>query len=198
MAELIEEVRVYAGIPEDKMVDLKEEDAEPLNKYTALKPIVYIDKTIDRGGSRPLRLIEEFSIKKNLNHYYDAVNKHLATMLNNPMAVDANKKLLDILSQIRTASFLEQCKGVVDVKVLGEGVIIETPEMPKAYVKYVHLKDLLKKWSFTQYKYSMRMLTDEEVAEISKENAEFLAEKGLTAQELREFEKTLVKASKKE
>lgn len=198
MTELIEEIREYAGIPEDKMADLKEEDAGPLNKYTALKPIVYFAKNVDRGGPQPLRIINKFSLKKDLNHHYDVVNKHLDTMLNNPMAVDANKKLLDILSQIRTASFLEQCKRVIDVKVLEESTIIETPEMPKAYVEYVLLKDQLKKWSFPQFKYSTRMLTDEEVVEMDKQNAEFLAEKGTTAQELQKFLKDLAKASKKD
>lgn len=198
MSERIEEIRAYTGIPEDRMAVLKEVDAEPLKRYTALKPAVYIDKTVDRGESQPLRVTDEFSIKKNLNRHYDAVNKHLATMMNNPMAVDADKKLLDMLSQIKTARFLEQCKGVIDVTVLGGNANIGTPEMAKAYVEYVGLRDQLKKWHFPQFKYSMRMLTDEEVVEMHKRSTEQLAKMGTNAQELREFGRKFVKATRKE
>ena len=119
-------------------------------------------------------------------------------MLNNPMAVDADKKLLDMLSQIKTARFLEQCKGVIDVMMLGGNANIGTPEMAKAYVEYVGLRDLLKKWRIRQFKYSMRVLTDEEVVEMHKSTDEQLAKMGTNAQALKEFGKKLTLASRKE
>ena len=53
MSERIEEIRAYTGIPEGRMAVLTEEDAEPLKRYTALKPIVFINKTTDRGEPQP-------------------------------------------------------------------------------------------------------------------------------------------------
>jgi hypothetical protein len=67
-------------------------------------------------------------------------------MLNNPMAVDADKNLLDVLSQIKSSRFLEECTRMIDVAQLDEGHNISTPELPKAYVEYVQLRNKLDRW----------------------------------------------------
>ena len=197
MSERIEEIRAYIGVPVNKMSDLREEDVEPLTKYTDMKPSVYIRKTVDRGEPQPLKVVDEFCIKKTLNRHYDAVNKNIDKMLSNPMAVDADKKLLDVLSQIRTASFLEECIRIIDVTKLGDAQNITTPDLSKSYVEYVRFRDMLGAWSFPKYKYTMRMLTDEEVIEMHKGTAEQLAKMGTTLQEVQEFGQKLTNASKK-
>lgn len=197
MSERIEEVRAYADILEKNMHELKNEDADALARYTTMRPAVYIDKTVDRNESQPLKMIDEFNIKSSLNRHYDTINHILNTMLNNPMAVDADKRLLDILSQIKSSRFLEECTRMIDVSQLDEGHNISTPELPKAYVEYVLLQNKLKRWKFPKFKYSMRKLSEEEEKEMHKGTIEQLARMGTTLKEVREFGQKLTNASRK-
>lgn len=197
MSERIEEVRAYADILEEKMIELKNEDVEALVRYTSMRPAVYINKTVDRNEPQPLKVVEEFNVKRTLNRHYDTVNKIVNTMLKNPMAVDADKNLLDILSQIKSSRFLEECTRMIDVSQIGEGHHISTPELPKAYVEYVQLRDILKGWTFPKFKYSMRKLSEEEEMDMHKGTAEHLAKMGITLKEVQEFGKKLTKASRK-
>ena len=197
MSERIEEVRIYADILAEKMNEIKNEDVEALSRYTSMRPAVYIDKTVDRNEPQPLKKVDQFNIKNTLNRHYDTVNNILKTMLNNPMAVDADKSLLDILSQIKSSSFLRECTMMIDVSQLDESHNISTPELPKAYVEYVQLRNKLKRWNFPKFKYSMRKLSEEEEIEMHKGTVEHLAKMGTTLKEVQEFGQKLTKASRK-
>ena len=197
MSERIEEVRAYAEISEEKMNELKNEDAEALTRYTSIRPVVYLNITVDRNEPQPLKVIDEFNIKRSLNRHYDTINQILNTMLNNPMAIEADKNLLDVLSQIKSSRFLEECTRMIDVSQLDERHNISTPELPKAYVEYVHLRNKLKKWKFPMFKYSMRKLSEEEEIEMHKGNVEHLAKMGMTMKDVQEFGQKLTKASRK-
>lgn len=196
MSERIEEVRVYVDIPKEKMEELNEEDAEALSTYTTLPPSIWLQKEVDRGESQPLRVQAPFVIKEILNRHYDAMKANLDVMLQNPMAVDAEKKLLDLLSRIKTSSFLSQCTGIIDMTMLKDDKVnITTTGLPKAYVEYVKLRDELGCWPFRKFVFKMRKMTDEEVAK-SNEGMEIqLAKMGLTRQRQMEISQKLTNAS---
>lgn len=198
MSERIEEVRVYVDIPKEKMENLSEKDAEMLSTYTKLPPFIWLQKEVDRGESQPLRLQEPFKIKEVLNRHFDTMKANLDVMLQNPMAVDAEKKLLDLLSRIRTSNFLAQCTGIIDMNILKDDKInITTVDLPKAYVEYVKLRDELAYWSFRKFVYKIRKMTEEEVAK-SNEGMEIqLAQMGLTRQRQQEISQKLTNASLK-
>lgn len=153
---------------------------------------------MDKGEPELLRLNTEFSVKKDLNRHHDTVLNHIDTMLNNPMAADADKKLLDVLSRIKNSSFIRECSRIIDATQLGEDRNITTSELPKAYIEYVVLRDELNKWKFPQYHYKVRKMSDKEFAESQKRIEEKLAQMGTTRKEVIEFGQKLTKASKKE
>lgn len=198
MSERIEDLRVFAGIPEWETGCLTEKAAEPLSHYTTMPPVIFINMEMDKGEAEPLRLSTEFSLKKGLNSHYDVVLKYIDTMLNNPMAVDADKKLLDVLSRIKTSSFIRECSRIIDATQLGENRNITTSELPKAYIEYIALRDELNKWKFPQYHYKVRKLLNEEFVKSQKGIEEQLAQMGTTRKEVIEFGQKLTKASKKE
>lgn len=198
MSERIEDVRAFAGIPEWEKGCLTEKAVEPLSHYTTMSPVIFIHMEVDRGESEPLRLSNEFSVKKDLNRHHDAVHRYIETMLNNPMAVDADKKLLDVLSRIKTSSFISECSRIIDATQLGDDRDITTSELPKAYIEYVALRDELNKWKFPKYHYKARRMTDEEIEKSQKAIEEKLAQMGTTRKDVIEYGQRLTKASKKE
>jgi len=196
MSERIEEVRVYVDIPKEKMEELSVKDAEALSTYTTYPPIIWLQKEVDRGDPQPLRLQEPFKIKEALNRHYDAMKANLDVMLQNPMAVDAEKNLLDLLSRIKTSSFLAECTRVIDMTMLkDEKVNITTADLPKAYVEYVKLRDELACWHFCKFVYKMRKMTDEEAAKSNEGIDMQLAKMGLTRQRQMEIGQKLTNAS---
>lgn len=196
MSERIEEVRAYVDIPKEKMEELSENDAEALSTYTKFPPSIWLQKEVDRGDPQPLRLQEPFKIKEILNRHYDAMKAFLDVMMQNPMSVDAEKKLLDLLSRIKTSSFLTECTRVIDMTMLKDDKVnITTIELPRAYVDYVKLRDELAHWRFPKYVYKMRKMSDEEVAKSNEGIDMQLAKMGLTRQRQMEIGQKLTNAS---
>lgn len=109
---------------------------------------------------------------------------------------DDFRKLLDLLSRIKTSSFLAQCTGIIDMTMLKDDkVSVTTADLPKAYVEYVKLRDELGCWPFRKYVYKMRKMTDEEVAKSNESMEKQLAKMGLTRQRQMEISQKLTNAS---
>lgn len=199
MSERIGEIGAYLEIPKERMDSLTEEDCKPFEKYTSFPPIVSIAKVVVRDDpDNPLRVADYFSIKKTLNGHHDSALNLLDTMLNNPMAVDANRKLLDLLSQIKASAFLVECNRIMDISALdGAQVNITHSDLPKSFYDYVKMRDLLGAWPITKYVYDMRKRTPEEEKESQKQLNDLLAQQGLTPEQLKNWENKLFNASKR-
>ena len=196
MSERIEEVRVFAKIPKERIKYLTEEDCEGLKHYTATLPLIHLYKEIERGVSEGvLRIQEPFHIKNDLNRHYDEMVHLLDVMLSNPMAMDASKKTLDILTQIKTSRFLQECTRIIDNSQLKAN--ITTTELPKAYVEYVVLRDELNKLPIKKYSFEMRKMTDEEIKKSEESTKEQLAKMGLTREMWQVIGQKLTDASRK-
>ena len=201
MAMRIEEVRVFAGIPEEKMANLVSEDAYFLAKYTDYEPLIYINKTIIKEDpQKPIKMADEFNIKSHLNRHYDTMHHILGIMLNNPMAIDSSKKVLDLLTRIKESRFLKECASIIEGPIEDQGirVSITTAELPQAYVDYVHLKDELAELPIKKYSFELQKRTDEEVRESRKAIKEHFAKMGLTIDQERKIAQKITNASKKE
>ena len=201
MAMRIEEVRVFAGIPEEKMANLVSEDAYFLAKYTDYEPLIYINKTIIKEDpQKPIKMADEFNIKSHLNRHYDTMHHILGIMLNNPMAIDSSKKVLDLLTRIKESRFLKECASIIEGPIEDQGirVSITTSELPQAYVDYVHLKNELAEFPIKKYSFELQKRTDEEVRESRKAIKEHFAKMGLTIDQERKIAQKITNASKKE
>lgn len=200
MSERIEEVRAFVGINKDKMDALTVEDCKPLERYTDLPAVVWINKTVvSTDRNNPLRMTDEFKMKKVLNSHHDYVLNIIGLMLNNPMTVDAEKKILDILSQIKSSRFLVECDRVMDSSMLANPPIsICHSEWPKAFHEYVMLRDKLGMLKIAKSTYDMRVLTDEEVKEDRKGAKELLENQGYTMEQIQVFGQQINKASRRE
>lgn len=201
MAMRIEEIRVFAGITEEKMANLVSEDADLLAKYTDYESLIYINKTIIKEEpNKPIMINDEFHIKKHLNKHYDTMHHILGIMLNNPMAIDSSKKVLDLLTRIKESRFLKECASIIEGPIEDQGirVSITTAELPRAYVDYVNLKNELAELPINKYSFKLRKRTDEEVRESKKAIKEHLAKMGLTVEQERNITQQITDASKKE
>lgn len=201
MALRIEEVRVFAGIPKEKMTNLVSEDAAVLARCSDYDPVIYIDKTIIKEDpSQPLRVNDEFRIKKDLNKHHDTMHHILGIMLNNPMAIDSNKKVLDLLTRIKESRFLKECTSIIEGPIESQGikVSVTTAELPQAYLDYVNLKNELAELPINKYSFELRKRTEEEVLKSKKAVEESLAKMGLTVEREREIAQQIAKASKKQ
>lgn len=201
MAMRIEEIRVFAGITEEKMANLVSEDADLLAKYTDYESLIYINKTIIKEEpNKPIMINDEFHIKKHLNKHYDTMHHILGIMLNNPMAIDSSKKVLDLLTRIKESRFLKECASIIEGPIEDQGirVSITTAELPRAYVDYVNLKNELAELPINKYSFKLRKRTDEEVRESKKAIKEHLAKMGLTVEQERNIAQQITDASKKE
>ena len=200
MTELIEEICVFADIPKEKLRDLKVEDCEVLQRYTAMPLTIWIHKDIIRDDpEQPLRVNADFDIKRNLNGHHDAMKKAIGVMLNNPMAVDADKRILDLLSRIKESSFLAACTSIIAAPIVYDGVQVNitTADLPKYFVEYVKLRDELSKLPIHKYVYTMRKLTDEEVLSSMEAAKKELAKMGLTLEQEGELSQKITNASRK-
>lgn len=200
MSERIEEVRAFACIDKIKMDSLTIMNCKPLERYTDLPSVIWLSKTIVLSGrDNPLKTTDEFNVKKVLNRHHDYVLNIIGRMLNNPMAVDAEKKILDILSQIKSSRFLSECDRVMDSSILTTPPIsICNSELPKAFHEYVMLRDKLGTLPIAKSTYEMRVLTDEEVMENRKETLEWVKKQGYTIEQVMAFGQQINKASKRE
>lgn len=196
MSERIEEVRVFSDIPKERIKDLAEEDCKGLKHYTATFPLIHLYKEIERGGSEGvLRIQGTFHIKNDLNRHYDEMVHRLDVMLSNPMAMDASRKILDILTQIKTSRFLQECTRITDNSQLKAN--ITTAELPKAYMEYVELWEELSKLSIKKYSFEIRKMTDEEIKKSEESTKEQLAKMGLTKETWQVISQELTDASRK-
>lgn len=198
MSERIEEVRAFVGIDIDKMGSLTIEDCKPLERYTDLPSEVWLyKKTQDYHLDKPYVDNVPYSIKRRLNGHYKSVNHIIDVMLNNPAAVNAGTRILDILSQIRASSFLGYCTRIEDSSQLRNPPIrICHSELPKPFCEYVKLRDELGTLSINKNVYDMRVMTDEEVREDRKMAEELVARQGYTMDQIRKFGQQIVNASK--
>ena len=198
ISERIEEVRAFVGIDKDKMNTLTVEDCKPLERYTDLPAEVWLSKkTKDYHFNNSYVVKVPYSIKKGLNGHYKSVNHVIDVMLNNPAAVNADNKILDILSQIRASSFLGYCTRIEDSSKLRNSQIrICHSELPKPFCEYVKLRDELGSLSINKNVYDMRVMTEEEVREDRKIAEDIVAQQGYTMEQIREFGQQIVNASK--
>lgn len=200
MAMRIEEVREFAGIPEEKMANLVSKDANLLAKYTDYQPLIIIEKkSILEDPNNPQKVIDEFDIKNHLNSHYDTMHHLIGIMLNNPMAIDSNKKVLDLLTRIKESRFLKECESIIGEPIENRGirVSITNAELPKAYVDYVNLKNELAELPIKKYTFKVRKLTEEEVQEVKNNTERYYETIGLTPEQDREIKQQIVEASKK-
>lgn len=198
MSERIEEVRAFVGIDKDKMGALTVEDCKPLERYTDLPAEVWLyKKTKDYQLDNPYVVKVPYSIKKVLNGHNKSVHHVIDVMLNNPAAVNAENRILDILSQIRASSFLSCCTRIEDSSQLRNSQIrICHSELPKPFCEYVKLRDKLGTMSINKNVYDMRVMTDEEVREDRKIADNLVAQQGYTMEQIREFGQKIINASK--
>lgn len=200
MTRRIEEVITFSGIPKNNNGRLTEDDCEPLKNYSSMPPVIRISKTIIRDNPpKPLKLEDEFDFKRDLNRHYDAMKYHLDVMLNNPMAIYADKHLLELLSRIKESDFLKDCSKIIGGPVIYNGlqVNITTADLPKAFVGYVMLKNELGKLPIQKFVFNMRKLTDEEVKASNEAIKEHLAKMGMTLEMEKEISQKIAIASKK-
>lgn len=199
MSLRIEEVRVFAEIPIEKMASLISEDAKPLANYTDYESPIYIKMTIIKEDPHKPHIINsEFNIKKTLNEHYNTMQHLLGIMLNNPMAIDSNKKILDLLTRIKESSFLKECKRIIgnSPEYMGKKISITTPDLPQAFVEYVKLKKELAELPIIRYSFDLRKRTDEEVQESKKGINEALKKMGLTEESRHDITQKIANASK--
>lgn len=197
MSERIEEVRAYVGISQEAMTNLTVEKCKSLESYTNQPSVVWLSKTIImEDPNKPLRLNDIFSIKKALNGHHDVVHSIIDTMLMNPVAVYAEKKILDILSQIKSSVFLVDCNRVMDSSKLQNPLIsINHSDFPKSYCEYVKFRDRLGALPISKNVYDIRLLTEEEVMEDQKKVEELLANQGLSQEQIQAFGQQIKNAS---
>ena len=197
MSERIEELRVFLGIPQENMSCLSLDDCKVFETYTSMIPSIKIKKDIDRGKTEHLKVNDDFNIKKKLNQHHDAVVQCIEMMLDNPMAIYANNKLLDTLSQIKASRFLKECNSIIAGPIVhnGKPVIIRTPELPKAFWEYVGLRNQLATFSFKKHLFKMQRMSDEEIKASKRNVTEQLASMGMTEETAREIGDKIVKAS---
>lgn len=198
MSERIEELRAFVGIDKDKMRALKEEDCKPLERYTDLPSEVWLYKQIqDYHLDKPYVEKVPYSIKRRLNGHYKSVHHVIDVMLNNPAAINAETRILDILSQIRASSFLGYCTRIEDSSQLRNPPIsICHSELPKPFCEFVKLRDELGKLPINKNIYDMRLMTDEEVREDREMAEELVARQGYTMDQIRKYGQQIVNASK--
>lgn len=195
------EVASFVDIPYDKLKVLTEDDCEPLTRYTAMPSTIRIQKTITSDNYKePLREEDEFSIKRDLNRHHDSMQHYLSLMLSNPMAIDSEKKIIDLLSRIKEASFLKECTRIIQAPIIQDGIQINitTADLPKAFIEYVRLRDELAKYASHKNCFEMRKLTEEEVHASKIAISEHLAKMGMTEQMEREISQKITNASKKQ
>ena len=198
MSERIEEVRAFVGIDKNKMESLTIEDCKPLEKYTDLPSEVWLYKnTQDYHLDKPYVVKVPYSIKRVLNGHFKSVHHVIDVMLNNPAAVNAETKGLDILSQIRASSFLAYCTSIEDSSQLRNPPIsICHSELPNPFYEYVKLRDKLGTLSINKNVYDMRVMTDEEVQEDRKIAEDLVKQQGYTMEQIREYGQQIINASK--
>lgn len=198
MSERIEEVRAFVGIDKNKMGALTAEDCKPLERYTNLPSEVWLYKqTQDYKSDKPYVVKVPYSIKRVLNGHYKSVHHVIDVMLNNPAAVNAETRILDILSQIRASSFLGYCTRIEDsTQLRNPPISICHSELPKPFCEYVKLRNELGALSINKNVYDMRVMTDEEVKEDRKMAEELVAQQGYTMEQIKKFGQQIVNASK--
>lgn len=198
MSERIEEVRAFVGIDKDKMGSLTIEDCKPLERYTDMPSEVWLYKqTQDYHLDKPYVVKVPYSIKKVLNGHYKSVHHVIDVMLNNPAAVNAETRILDILSQIRASSFLGYCTRIEDSSLLRTPPIsICHSELPNPFCEYVKLRNELGTLTINKNVYDMRLMTDEEVKEDRKMAEELVALQGYTMDQIRKYGQQIINASK--
>lgn len=199
MSERIEEVRTFLDIPKERMKELTIEDCKPFENYTELSSVISIDKSIVKENpKRPLHIGTEFSIKKHLNNHHNEVLNIISVMIDNPMAIDADKKILDILSLIKASNFLKECNRIIDSSQLGAiHPHITHSDLPKAFCEYVKLRDQLGLLPIPKDVYNMRKRSDEEVQKVQKTIEEQLSKMGLTQEMALKFGQIITEASKR-
>lgn len=200
MTRRIEEVVVFSDIPKEKMDYLTEDDCEQLKYYSSMPPLIRIKKTIIRDNpEEPLKVEDEFEIKRDLNRHYDAMKQNLDVMLNNPMAIDADKQLLDLLTKIRESEFLKECSRIIGGPIIQDGIQINitTADLPKTFVDYVRLRDELGKLPIKKYVFKMQKMSDKEVKASNAAIKEHLAKMGMTAEMERQISQKISNASRK-
>lgn len=197
MSERIEELRVFLGIPQENMSHLSLGDCKVFERYTSMTPTIRIKKDIDRGEKEHLKVNDDFNIKKDLNQHHGTVVQCIEMMLDNPRAIDANNKLLDILSQIKASGFLKECNSIIEGPIEHNGipVLVSTPELPKAFLEYVGLRDQLAQFSFKKHIFKMQKMSNEEIEASKRGVTEQLAKMGMTAETARQIGDKIVKAS---
>ncbi len=200
MSKCIEGIRTFLDIPKEKMKELTIEDCKPFENYTELPSVISIQiSIISDNPEKPTRIVNDFCIKKGLNCHHDVILNVIDTMMSNPMAIDANKKVLDILSQIKTSHFLKECNRIIDRSLLGSSYPkITCPELPKAFWEYVRLRDRLGLLPITKHVYNIRKRSVEEVIESQRRTKEQLAKQGISKQDLQLLEQKMKIASKRE
>ncbi len=198
MSERIEEVRAFVGIDNNKMGSLMIEDCKPLERYTDLPSVVWMSRTImTKGSDTPNRINDEYSIKKKLNGHHKSVHHVLDVMLNNPVAVNAEASVLDILSQIKSSSFLAYCASIMDSSQLqNPSISICHSELPESFFEYVKLRDRLGTLPIEKKEYEIRVLTEEEVQENRKRVEEELKRQGYTMAQIKALGQKIGNASK--
>lgn len=199
MSERIEEVRAYVGIPKEKMDLLTEEDCRSLERYTDFPSEVWINSsysTTEKG--KKSGVVDPFSIKKRLQGHHESVHHVIDIMLDNPMAIEAEKNILDVLSQIKSSRFLAECNRIMDSSYLQNPPIsINHSELPKAYCEYVKLRDKLGLLPIDKKFYDVRVLTDEEVKKDREGVHKLLAEQGYTMDHINAYSQQIAKALKR-
>lgn len=198
MSERIEEVRAFVGIPKDKISSLTVDDCEPLARYTDLPSEVWINRSYSVSNQGKMSGTNEpFSIKKRLNGHHNSVHRVIDTMLNNPMAINSEKRILDILSQIKSSSFLAYCNSIMDSSCLqNPPVRIHNTHLKEPFCEYVKLRDKLGTLPIDKSIYEVRVLTDEEVKEDRKRAQESVEKQGFTMEQVKSFGQQIANASR--
>lgn len=192
MSERIEEVRAFVGIPKEKMESLTAADCEPLARYTDLPSEVWIHRSYGRKSG----ISEPFSIKKRLNGHHKTVHHIIDIMLKNPMAIDAEKKILDILSQINSSGFLAYCNSIMDSSCLcNPPISINNSHLKEPFCEYVKLRDKLGALSINKSIYEVRVLTDDETKECKKNRQELVERQGFTMEQINAYGQQIANAS---
>lgn len=199
MALRIEELRAFLGISEDTIEQYSVDGCKAFENYTALPSNIVLHKEIDKGEEEPLRMVDEFNIKRDLNRHHDLIEQYLLTMLDNPIAFEANKRILDTLSKIRSSVFIKKCDSIIGGPIDDEQITITitTPEMPQAFVDYVKLRDELGQFPIQKFSFKVRKMSDEEVEESEKGLMEELAKRGLTKEMASNIQKKIADASRR-
>lgn len=104
---------------------------------------------------------------------------------------------MDILSQIKSSSFLAYCNSIMDSSCLqNPPVRIHNTHLKEPFCEYVKLRDKLGTLPIDKSIYEVRVLTDEEVKEDRKRAQESVEKQGFTMEQVKSFGQQIANASR--